>query len=40
MTRTHLIERTCPKTGFRETAQYTGPKRYLPKGWRIVREMP
>ena len=32
---THTLWRYCPRTGFRETIQYTGPLRLTPKGWKL-----
>lgn len=32
---THTLWRYCPRTGFRETLQYTGALRLKPKGWKL-----
>ena len=34
-----LIERECPRTGFKETWVYTGRKRDKPIGWKIVKRV-
>ena len=34
---TITIYRKCPRTGFRETIEFSGPARSIPKGWRILR---
>ena len=34
---TYTLTRRCPRTGFRETIEYSGPLRLKPKGWRVVR---
>ena len=34
---TYTLWRRCPRTGFRETVEYSGPLRLKPKGWRLVR---
>jgi hypothetical protein len=30
----YTLWRYCPRTGFRETLNYFGPIRNIPKGWR------
>jgi len=34
---TYTLWRYHPRTGFRETMEFSGPLRNKPKGWRIVR---
>ncbi len=35
-TQQYRIERKCPRTGFIERIYYEGPKRNIPKGWKLV----
>lgn len=34
---TYTLWRYCPRTGFRETMEFSGPLRDKPKGWRVCR---
>lgn len=32
---TYTLWRKCPRTGFRETIEFSGPLRAKPRGWRL-----
>jgi hypothetical protein len=34
---TYTLWRYCPRTGFRETLEFSGPLRNKPQGWRVVK---
>lgn len=34
---TYTLWRRCPRTGFRETVEYSGPLYLKPKGWRLSK---
>ena len=34
---TYTLWRRCPRTGFRETVEYSGPLHLKPKGWRLSK---